>query len=110
MVKLEVPTNSELLRRIEQLEQDRAFYKLTIEALQHHDATTAQAVDHLSYTINDPREGLIVSLERFRDEVKNDRKVFKAWIAGAAFVISLVYGVVTTFAPAIRTALGVPGQ
>ena len=101
-------TNAELARRVKQLEQDRAFYKLTIEALQHHDATTANAVEHLSNTINHPREGLIVELQRFRDEVRNDRRVFKAWIAGAAFVVSLVFAIVTTAAPWVQAALGAP--
>jgi len=103
-----VTTNAELARRIEQLEQDRAFYKLTIEALQHQDGTTATAVDMLSRTINDPRGGLIVELQRFRDEVRNDRRAFKAWIAGAAFVVSAVFTIVTVVAPAIRFMLGIP--
>ena len=99
-------TNAELTKRVEQLEQDRAFYKLTIEALQHHDSTTAVAVAHLNRTINDPRDGLIVELGRFRDEVRTDRRVFKAWVAGAVFVISVVFTIVTTIAPWLQTAVG----
>ena len=76
--------------------------------LLHADSQTAEAVRRLSDTINDPRNGLIVELERFREEVRTDRRIMKAYISGGVAVISVIYAIVTLLAPAIRSALGLP--
>lgn len=78
------------------------------QALKAQDLQTAAAVERLADTINNPRTGLIVELERFREEVRTDRKVFKAWVGGAVAVMSFVFALITVYAPAIRQLLGLP--
>jgi hypothetical protein len=74
-------------------------------SLLHADSQTAASVDQLTKAINDPYTGLIVQLNTFRTEVINDRKEFRAWIRGATFVLSVVFGIVTIAAPWIQKAV-----
>lgn len=99
---------SVLMARIEALERRNIVADNEHIVFRASDSQTAVAVQELSRVINDPRNGLIVELEKFRAEVRNDRKVFKAWIAGAAAVISVIYAIVTVYAPLIQKLLGIP--
>ena len=76
-------------------------------ALEQADGSTAAAVVRLTDAINHPKTGLIVELDRFRAEVAADRQAFRAWIAGAVAVVSIVYSLVTVLAPLIQSVLGV---
>jgi hypothetical protein len=91
--------------RIEQLEHARIKADGEHDGFRTNDGATAAAVSKLADSINDPRTGLIVELANFRREVQNDRRLIKAWMAGAAFVISLVFSIITIYAPSIRDAL-----
>ena len=93
--------------RVEALERRNIAADNDHLAFRLNDSQTAAAVVELARAINDPRNGLIVELANFRAEVANDRRVFKAWIAGAAFAISAIFTVVTIYAPAFRSVLGV---
>jgi hypothetical protein len=96
-----------LMIRIEALERHNIASDQEHVAFRTNDGQTAAAVDKLANAINDPRSGLIVELSNFRSEVASDRRVFKAWIAGAVAALSFVFTIVTVYAPAIRTTLGV---
>lgn len=91
----------------EQAAKDHQGFQLADAALQHADSDTARAVDKLAEAINDPKTGLIVELANFRVEVRNDRKVFKAYVAGAVAVLSAIWAVLLVFAPAIQKAIGI---
>lgn len=90
------------------LSNDHIAFSLADAALERADHSTAQAVDALTRAINDPERGLIVRLASFQQEVRSERKVFKAYIAGGVAVLSLVWTVALAFAPLIRAMLGLP--
>lgn len=107
-----------MLIRIEALERHNITDDADHVAFRSNDGQTAAAVDKLAAAINDPRTGLIVelatfradstaALQQFRDEIAADRRVFRAWIAGAAATISFVFTVITVYAPTLQAALGV---
>jgi hypothetical protein len=96
-----------LAARIEALERRNILADTEHAVFRNAEALTARAVEELTRTLNDPRSGLIVELANFRAEVLNDRRAFKAWIAGAAAAISLVFTVITVYAPALRAVVGV---
>lgn len=73
--------------------------------LTRQDGLTADAVKELTRSINDPKMGLIVELDRFRGEVAHDRKEFRAWIRGATAALSVVVTIATIVAPWVRDAL-----
>lgn len=98
---------SALYVRLEALERHNIAGDQEHVAFRNNDGQTAAAVDKLAQAINDPRTGLIVELGNFRTEVSNDRKVFKAWIAGAVAAVSAIFTIVTIYAPALQHALGV---
>ena len=94
--------------RIDKIEKRDIEADIIHRELQRNDGETAKAVYELAKTINDPRSGLIVELERFRTDVAADRRTFKAWVGGATFVLGIIMVFVNLFAPAIRSALGIP--
>lgn len=80
------------------------------------DGLTATAVHELTAAINDPRQGLIVELDRFRTEVRvdreamraeamTDRRVTRAWIRGASAVLGVIFTLVTVLSPWIQRFL-----
>lgn len=93
--------------RVEALERRNIAADNDHKFFRDHEALTAIAVEALTRTINDPRTGLIVELANFRAEVVNDRRTSKAWIAGAAAAISLVFTIITVYAPALQAVVGV---
>lgn len=96
-----------LTMRIEALERHNIGSDADHVAFRNNDGQTAAAVDKLAGAINDPRTGLIVELASFRAEVAGDRRVFKAWIAGAVAAVSAIFTIVTIYAPALQHALGI---
>ena len=83
--------------------------ELADKAFEKADSSTAEAVDHLTQAINDPKTGLIVELSSFRSEVQADRRVLKAYIAGAVVILSVVWTLVLGISPLIqRFLLGPP--
>jgi hypothetical protein len=96
-----------ILVRVEALERHNITDDADHIAFRNNDGQTAVAVDKLAMAINDPRTGLIVELAAFRAEVAGDRRVFKAWIAGAVAAVSAVFTIITIYAPALQAALGV---
>jgi hypothetical protein len=96
-----------LTKRVDAIERRDIEADLTHRRLEERDSETASAVRDLTRSINDPRQGLIIELDHFRSEVRNDRRVFKAWIAGAVAVLSAILTVGNIYAPAIRSILGI---
>jgi hypothetical protein len=83
--------------------EDKAISGELLHAqLIHNDSATASAVQDLTKSLNDPKTGLIVELDRFRAEVIADRAAFRAWVRGATAVISVVFTIVTVLAPWLR--------
>lgn len=83
--------------------EDKAISGELLHAqLIHNDSATAAAVQDLTKSLNDPKTGLIVELDRFRAEVIADRAAFRAWVRGATAVISVVFTIVTVLAPWLR--------
>ena len=106
MIERRTPTLLGLDTRLRLLE-DRAIKDDGLhQALISADSQTARAVEKLTEAINDPRDGLIVQLDRFRTEVANDRKVFRAWVAGAVAVLSAFSVVSPWIRDLIITAMG----
>jgi hypothetical protein len=78
---------------------DHEALKLADKALEVADSRTASAVDELTKAINHPETGLIVGLREFRSEVRNDRKVTRAYITGAIAVLSAIWTILLAAAP-----------
>ncbi len=91
-----------LTRRVEEIERRNIKAEALHERLVAADSATAEAVRDLTRIINDPRSGLIVELDKFREEVAQDRREFRAWVRGATAILSVVFGLVTILAPWIR--------
>lgn len=81
---------------------------LADKALEKSDGALVASVDELTKAIKDPETGLIVGLREFRTEVRNDRKVTRAYIAGACAVLTLIWTILIAFAPSIRATFGIP--
>ena len=97
----------ELRSRIEALERRAIADDVLHASFAKTDGQTALEVANLTRTISDPENGLIVRLREFQNEVRQDRRAFKAWIAGAAFSIGTIFALVTIYAPTIRLLLGI---
>jgi hypothetical protein len=93
---------SGIVARVEAIERRDIEADLLHRELKMNDGETAKAIKELTDTLNHPKTGLIVELDRFRAEVIADRQQFRAWIRGATAVLASVFTLITVAAPWIR--------
>lgn len=82
--------------RVDALERTNVAYDLLLKALEKQDTQTAASVDHLAEVIKDPKVGLIVTLDRYQEAAKSDRRTQLAFFAGLVVVVNIIIAVAPT--------------
>lgn len=85
-----------LTERIEALEKTNIAYDLLLQTMKDKDTETAHALSALSDTIQNPRTGLIVVLDRYQEAQRQDRRAQFAFFAGLVVVVNLLVPFIPT--------------
>jgi len=79
-----------LTERVDALEKVNIAYDLLLQTLRDKDTETAHALNQLESVINDPKVGLIVTLDRYQEGAKADRRAQLAFFAGLVVVVNIL--------------------